>query len=245
MPKKLLATTIILATILTLVLVIQVVEVADADPFFIFHPVDPIPGTIPPCVTIVSPQNNQTYYSDRIGISFNVSKPQLGNFSTAIIEVKYTLDKDTTKAFSIWRGGSASNSWAVPEFDTIFTSPSLSIGNHQLTVVVEGVVYPGNMSIFFTYGASTVYFTMGEQTIHLSPIPSQISTPNPTQLPETTSTPDNPSTTSLLPSSTSNQPIASNYLLNHTFLATIVGVLVIMAVASISLVYFRRRNGKP
>ncbi len=131
MPKKVLATTIII-TILASVLVMQVVEVTNADPFFIFHEVDPVPGTIPPSITIFSPQNNQTYYSDRIIISFNVSKPQLGNNSTAIIDVKFTLDKDTTEAFSIWRGGSASNSNAVPEFDTIFSSLSLSTGNQQL-----------------------------------------------------------------------------------------------------------------
>lgn len=178
---------------------IQAVETVDADPFFIFHQVDPVPGTIPSTITIFSPQNNQTYHSDRIIVSFNVSKPQLGNNSTAIIDVKYTLDKDTTEAFSIWRGGSASNANAVPEFDTVFTSAPLSTGNHQLTVVAEGVVYLGNLSIFFIDSASAVYFTMGDQTAQLSPIPSQVSTPNPTQVSETIPTPDNPSSPSMGP----------------------------------------------
>ena len=222
--------------------IIQTVEVADADPFFIFHQVDPVPGTIPPTIAIFSPQNNQEYHSDKVIISFNVSKPQLGKCDTAIIEVKYTIDKDTTTAFSIWRGGSASNSWAVPEFDTIFTSPSLSSGNHQLTVVAEGVVYPGNMSIFFIYGASTVYFTMGDQTTKLSPIPSQVSTPNPTQMPKTIPTPGNSSTPSMVPSPTSNQTLSSNYLLNPTYLTAIAGVIVIVAVVSVSLVYFKKHK---
>jgi hypothetical protein len=125
------ATIIILAFLVSLGASMQAVELVLADPFFIFHPVDPLPGTIPPTITIVSPQNNQTYYTDKVVICFNVSKPQLGNCETAIIEVKYTIDSVTTEAFSIWRqtggeGVSASSSWAVPEFDTIFTSPSLS-----------------------------------------------------------------------------------------------------------------------
>jgi hypothetical protein len=220
---------------------IQAVETADADPFFIFHQVDPVPGTIPATITIFSPQNNQTYHSDRIIISFNVSKPQLGNNCTAIIDVKYTLDKDTTEAFSIWRGGSASNANAVPEFDTVFTSPSLSTGNHQLTVVAEGVVYLGNLSIFFIDSASAVYFTMGDQTAQLSPIPSQVSTPNPTQVSETIPTPNNPSSPSMGPAPTSNQTLTSNYL-NPTFVIIIVGVIVIVAVASLSLIYFKKRE---
>ena len=238
MPKKLLATTII--TVLALVLVLQVVEVTDADPFFIFHEVDPVPGTIPPSITIFSPQNNQTYYSDRIIISFNVSKPQLGNNSTAIIDVKFTLDKDTTEAFSIWRGGSASNANAVPEFDTVFTSPLLSAGNHQLIVVAEGVVYLGNLSIFFIDGVSTVYFSVGDQTTQLSPIPSQVSTPNPTQLPIL----DNSPTPSKGPSPTSDQNLNSNYLMNPTFLTSIAGVIAIVAIVSVTVVFIKRRKPK-
>jgi hypothetical protein len=104
------------------------------------------------------------------------------------------------------------------------------------------VVYPGNMSIFFTYSASTAFFTMGDQIIQLSPIPSQILTPNPTQLPETSPTPNNSPTPSIVPSSTSIQTLASNYWLNPTSLTAIASVIALVAVALVSLVYFRRRG---
>jgi hypothetical protein len=161
MNKKTFRATIIPTTFLILLVFgIQILEAAKANPFFIFHQVDPIPGTIPPSTTISNPQNNTVYSPDKITVSFNVSRPQLGTCNTAIIDVKYTLDGETTQAFSIWRGGSASNGWATPEFNTTFTSPYLSIGNHQLTVMAEGVVYSGNMDIFFINSSSTTFFAM-------------------------------------------------------------------------------------
>ena len=177
------ATIIILAFLISLVDGMQVVEVAKANPFFIFHQVDPVPGTIPPNITISSPQNNTVCSSDKITVSFNVSRPQLGTCDTAIIDIKYTLDSETIQAFTIWRGGSASNSWAIPEFNTTFTSPSLPTGNHHFTVTAEGVVYAGNMSIFFIDGSSTTSFAIGTQPLQLSPNPTQTPTLAPTLKP--------------------------------------------------------------
>src|SRR5665647_1989934 len=118
MSKKTFMAAIISLTLLILIAAgMQVIEVGKANPFFIFNQVDPVPGTIPPNITIISPQNNTIYSSDKISVSFNVSRPQLGTCNTAIIDIKYTLDNETVQAFTIWRGNSASNSYAIPEFN--------------------------------------------------------------------------------------------------------------------------------
>jgi hypothetical protein len=167
MNKKTLRFIIIAALLISAIAGTQSVKVAKANPFFIFHQISPIPGTIPPNITISSPQNNTVYSSDNITISFSLSF----NF---IIGVNYTLDNETVQAFSIWHGGSASNSNEIPEFSTTFTSPSLPTGNHKLTVAAEAVVYVGNMSIFFIDGSSTVFFTIDTST----PSPTPTETPN-------------------------------------------------------------------
>jgi hypothetical protein len=42
------------------------VKMAEANPFFAYTFIEPIPETIPPKITILSPQNNSAYYSDNI-----------------------------------------------------------------------------------------------------------------------------------------------------------------------------------
>jgi hypothetical protein len=101
LPKKLLATTIILTTILAIVVGIQVVKVVDANPFSYYHFIEPDSGTIPPNITIFGPQQNTIYYSDKVAVSFNVSKPQLGTPETRITNVNYTLDDETVQAYAI------------------------------------------------------------------------------------------------------------------------------------------------
>jgi hypothetical protein len=230
-------------------------QVADANPFFIFHQVDPDPATIPPVITIFSPQNDQEYYSDRVFISFNVSRPQLGSCHTALIDVKYVLDDETVQAFTIWRNGSASNSWAIPEFDTVFTSNLLTSGDHYLTVTARGVVYSGDMNIFFINGAQTAYFTAGNQSIQLSPIPSQISKQEPAQLPQQpTLTPTLAPTLTPTPAQTQQQTAeptrpASSFSIRDTVSVSESLLLVIISVGVIgavlfALVFLRRCNGK-
>jgi hypothetical protein len=152
---------------------LQLVKEARADPFFIFHQVDPVPGTIPPNITISSPQNNTVYASNEVTISFDVNKPELGACQANIIDVTYILDNERTDAFSIWRGGSASNAWAVPEFNTSFVSPWLPAGTHSLTVSAQGVVYCGGMDIFFINSSSTTLFIItSTQALKSSPAPT-------------------------------------------------------------------------
>ena len=137
---------IVLIAVLLLVISIltemSIVEIASANPFFMFNRIEPISGTIPPIITILSPQNNTSYSSNRIAVSFNVSN-QLDTHE-AIYEIQYAWDNGkNVNAFTIWKGGSASSSSAIPEFNTTFTSPSLSAGNHSLTVREYSVYYAG------------------------------------------------------------------------------------------------------
>ena len=79
MPKKLLATTIILPTILVVAILfgIQAVEVANANPFGPgpYSPSEPIKD--PPLIMINSPQNT-TYYQNSIPLSITIIQPTLG-----------------------------------------------------------------------------------------------------------------------------------------------------------------------
>ncbi len=177
--KTFMAAIIILAFLVSLVAGMQGVEVAKANPFFIYNQIDPVPGTIPPNITISNPQNNTAYSSDKITVSFYVGRPQLGTCNAAIIDIKYVLDNETVQVFTIWRGNSASNSYAIPEYNTTFTLFSLPEGNHDLTVTAEGVVYAGNMDIFFIDGSATASFAIGNQSMQLSPTPAQIATLTP------------------------------------------------------------------
>jgi hypothetical protein len=56
--KSFIAVIAILFILISLLAGPQIAKVAKADPFFIFHQVDPVPGTIPPTITILSPQSN-------------------------------------------------------------------------------------------------------------------------------------------------------------------------------------------
>ena len=173
-----------IAVFLVLIFLIgmQVVRVAEANPFWIFHPIEPIPGTIPPKITIFSPQNNTAYPSDNMTISFYVDKPKLdmnGSSidiqSSSIINITYTLDDRTEQAFTIWKNGSAGSDSGIPNFNTSLSSPALSTGNHYLTVYAEAVVFAGGLNIFFINSSSTVFFATHTQTFQPSPTPSPAS----------------------------------------------------------------------
>jgi len=76
-----------------------------------------------------------------------------------------------------------------------------------------------------------------------SPSPSLTSKPNLTQSPVPTSQTPTPFPTP--PPITTPTQVSSNYLLDQVFLTAIAIVIAIVAIASTSLVYFRRRRGKP
>ena len=150
----------------------QVVKVAEANPFWMFHLIDPIPGAIPPKIIIFDPLNNTAYSSDNITMSFYVDRPKLDMKGSSIINVTYTLDDKTVQAFTIWKDGGAGSDSGIPNFNMSFSSPSLSTGNHYLTVYAEGVVFAGGLNIFFMNSSSTILFAIGTQLSQASPTPT-------------------------------------------------------------------------
>ena len=69
MKKAALALTLVSALLLSLTVGALVVEEAKANPFTIFEAATPIPGTIPPIITMSSPVNNTAYASTTSGES--------------------------------------------------------------------------------------------------------------------------------------------------------------------------------
>jgi hypothetical protein len=174
----------ILTSILVIFFLMQPVAqvlIVDANPFWMWKRIDPLPGAVPPTITIVSPQNSQDYQSDKITIIFNVTCPRLDTNYGKISNVTYLLDSNSTQVMSVWKGNSGSSSLAVPEFNTAFSSPSLSAGNHRLSVYAEGVVFVSPMNIFFIDSISEVDFTITSQSGEVTSIPTV--TPTPTATP--------------------------------------------------------------
>jgi hypothetical protein len=207
---------------------IQAVEVVEANPFGGFEDkgIDPVPGTKPPTITMYTPTNNTTYLSSNITVSFYASKPQLANAWSSIIYAGYTLDNSKeVKVYSIYDDEPVSV--GVAELNKTFAISSLPEGKHSLTIRTFGPVMPNTkydgqwhspnrIGVFTMESNSTIQFTVNSQ-----------SAMEPSQSPQATQTTD------------------TNYLLNPIAIASIASLTVILAVASVSLVYFRRRRGQP
>lgn len=193
-------------SLISLLIAIGFIGNAIANPFSFLEGkgIDPIPGTIPPTITISSPVNNSAYNSDSITLNLNVIKPQLTNAWSSIIYIGYTLDNNKeVKLYSV-----TGDEPGVSELARNVTLSSLPSGNHSITIrtfgpVMPNVKYengqwysPSQIGAFTMESNSTIYFTVGSPTM-----PSLI--------------------------------------------ITIAVVIVIAAVASVSLIYYKRRRGRP
>jgi hypothetical protein len=162
--RKIRFVTVAVCAILVLIVAgMQVIELVDANPYWIYKQVNPLPDTIPPTITMFSPLNNATYSSGRITVSFNVSRPQLATSWTNIFLINYTLDNkqnivvysENLNVNTLDREGTQ-----TPEFKTTFTLPILPTGNHTLTVQALGAVVPSHLEIFYINSTSTTFFTV-------------------------------------------------------------------------------------
>jgi hypothetical protein len=231
--KKTIAATLILAFLFLVVAGVLVVKVSKANPWIIFKPATPIPGTIPPIITLFSPQNNTAYASNNVYLSFNVTKPQPPiPLEAGISFVKYTLDDNITGLYFCDHYSSGSPP-GIPEFSY---SHNLTIpdGKHTLVVYAAGVVLPGDMTIFWVDSNVTVLFSVGPPQSEPESLPSPSPSPS-------SSFPSN-SSPSLSPSTQETE----NELEPQPFTTTLV-VASVASVAVVSaglLVYFKKRNHK-
>ena len=118
--------------------------------------------------------------------------------------------------------------------------PTLSEGFHRITVYVGwqyGVTNHPELDRFDVFAYATVEFTVGNP---------ESSSPTPTQTPTTSSTPSPTSSpTPILPTQSSaatSTQVSSNNRLNQLLLISMAIVISIVAVASLSLVYFKKRK---
>jgi hypothetical protein len=188
------------AILVMLVAGVQAGRVINANPWIIWHTVDPIPNSTPPTINIFSPLNNTIYPSKTILFSFNTSKPSapIPVAGMGIAMVRYSLDNVNPNSSSFFEqttglyyctstGGSSSGGAYVglPDF-SYSNNLNLTEGNHSLTVFSDGVISPGNLTMFWIGSNETVYFTIDTNKTQIE-TPAPISSPSLTPSPKPSS----------------------------------------------------------
>jgi hypothetical protein len=194
--KTALAIILISALLFSVVAGTELVKIAEANPWIIFDPVNPIPGTIPPIITISSPENNTVYAYTAFNLTVHITKPQPPlQQPSGISYARYTLDGNTESIYFCDHYSSDSPP-GLPELDYSQILSALPDGNHELLVESAGVVLPGHLTIFTVYANSTVFFTTSHTFSSPSPSPSPTptSTLAPTPTPAATPEPSFPAT---------------------------------------------------
>jgi hypothetical protein len=162
----------------------EIVEIAEANFMWIWATVEPVPGTIPPSISINNPKNNTVYSSNNITLNFSVRTAELDGWSSFIVDVEYSLDG--SNLIPVDKG-----SELLELFDTALNLTLLPLGTHSLTVTAEVVVHRGEpLEKFLLDTSSTVYFTIDNTPSSPSPSPSPLSIPTPEPIPTTTPTPE-------------------------------------------------------
>jgi hypothetical protein len=187
---------------------------------------------------------NQTTYPNPIQLNFNTQQiTLLGQF----YNIGYSIDGGTVTSVtnsvsrSIDNSGLEEGYYKSKAIGNLIL-PTLSEGFHRINVYV-GWQYGANhpeWGRFDVFAYATVEFTVGN--------PASAS-PAPTQTPTTSSTPSPTfSPTPILPTASSaatSTQVSSNYPLNQMLLITMAIVIAIVAVASLSLVHFKRHKSSP
>jgi hypothetical protein len=235
MPKKLLATTILTA-ILVLVISVQVVEVVKANPII---PYPTTPNKEKPTVEVQLPQNYSTYNDSCISYNFIVTQPKSWNFVYMIWHcigelnsVDVYLDGNLTIHYStdnIYLNGNMSRFPKTTETYTFrfidwinHTTP----GQHVLNITVLsqtyniGEAYVGNHTYGRTDGKVIYSYPIIVSDVAYFTVEQQ--QPSPSTMPS----------------------LATDLLSNPMSLLAIgsVIVIIIITIASVSLVYFKRRG---
>ncbi len=250
---------------------IQAVEVANANPV----PWLSTPNREKPVLTLQFPTDQTTYKTEvpidftvTAPESWATYAVRLAGTAHYVGEVQYVavyldsnlLIKYTTGSITSYFGGNKTI-YPISGFDGesthyLFNLNKTTSGSHTLNVTVFSYTYADgdpidDTAIAFQTGtingepiyaykypnvvSKVVHFTVEQPT----PTKTAIANGSPTNNPTTNPTSPTPS-----PTQTTNDT-GSDYLLNQTNLILIAIVIAIVAIASVSLVYFRRRKGKP
>ena len=227
MPKKLLATTIILAIILAFVVGIQAVEVADANPV----PWLTTPNLEKPTLTVISPQNYTTYNADSLNLNFTAIKPDSWNaiyivvpYVGQIYSADVYLDGSLISHYGYSGSAFVKFNQSTPELNQ--TAP----GEHTLNVTVLSYTYYRGPAFNGSHILSSINSSSGpvyEYPIIISDIVyfTVVGGPSPSPSPSPTLSPQE---TGAFPTET----------------VAVVSTVVVVVGAGL-LVYFRRRKGKP
>jgi hypothetical protein len=162
-----------LALAVSILIGMQIVMVADANPYWIWKTIDPIPGAIPPTITVFNPKNYTTYSQNELTVNFVVNLPLLNKSDIkgrgVISDITYSIDNEPV----IQSSTNVSSSSANPEYETNVTLPFLTQGNHILMIRANGLVLISSpeMEKFYISSSSIIFFT--------TQLPEQNHTPTP------------------------------------------------------------------
>jgi hypothetical protein len=200
---------------------IQAVEVVDANPINLGE-VSPDANTSPPNITIVSPEN-RSYNNSSICLNITVSEGKSKSASfTMINNVYYKADWKTDEV-SIFSYDEYTMIPNIHNYSTALNLTDIPQGTHSIIIyAVEIGTYKGSGLLQY-YTFTVKNFASTTFTI------DTLANPTPTA---------NQST----PTNNTGLPFELNPPIIYIILAIVIAILV---VASISLVYFRRRRGSP
>ena len=152
-----------------------------------YDEVEPVPGTVPPSISMYSPQNNTVCSSRNMTVSLYVRNAELAGWQSSVTNVYYTLDG---------KGGAGLYFHPInerlPAFNTTFDLSFVSLGKHQLTIeAYVDVLRSAPSEVFFLETNSTLYFTVDLSGESPTPVPTfapttvPAATPKPTPYEET------------------------------------------------------------
>ncbi len=224
------------AFLVSLLIGIQAVEGVNANPYGFTFPTQTYPpDSVHLTITVTSPKENASYHNGTINVRFDET-----------IDGPSSIDK-TLHIVSTYQGDWMNDSKWCPfpqgvdrfkgQYSFLqhdFDITGIPVGSHTLNITAQG---NGGFN-----ENNTEYAFMLLKTVSIKFTIASSTQPAETEPPTTTVPPSVPPT--IEPSSTSNQSLVSDYWVNPIAFTAIFSLIAIVAVASVSLVYFKRRKPK-
>ncbi len=218
---------------ISLLIGIQAIEAVEANPV----PWQSTPNLDAPTIKVQSPLNNTIYQNSSVLLDFTVTKPSswknymaipvVGDIHSIEIRLDGNLENDT-----LFRMKDFTQNQLIQNLTLSQVSPGL----HTLNITVLSYTYYKGPAFNNTHIISDIRDfsnfngVNSENTIYQYPIVVSTITYFTVEQPTPTQSPIAP---------------GSDYLLNQTNLILVATVIAILAVSVVSLVYFKRRKGKP